>query len=486
MADSNITVSGLIISAGVGQLALRWTVNNPNQGGLPYLDIATVEVFASATNDRVSATKIGEGLNAFLHAGVTPGQTRYYWIRARDVSGQFGDWFPLSATGGIAGTAGTAQPGPGTITATELAPDSVTSPAIAPAAVGASEIANAAIVRAKIAFAAVGSAEIEDAAITNAKIANASIDNAKIANLSADKITFGTLSGIAITSVTINGGTITGGTISGTTFSGGTFNGGTFNGVQMNSVEIDSGRITASIIRTRTSFPSISIEESSGFGTVALYVNASSGQVARLSTVTSGPVLDVNRASASQFAASFRNTSAGAVSGSSPTWAFYANAGAYGPFTASHELLWPIDTPLPEIGDVVMDDALMFRKDVSNTLFSGKLSRHGRPAIGVFAACRAWGRTAAMPDDLSDEALASLGEKYRLILVNAVGEGQVNVCGEGGHIEAGDLLVASGTPGKATKQHDDIWRASTVARARESVVFDDRDFALVACVYKSG
>src|SRR5690606_9882977 len=137
-----------------------------------YLDLATVEVWASATNDRSAALKVGEGVDAFLHAGVPAGETRFYWVRARNVSLLNGEWHPVSPTAGVAGTAGSAQPGPGSITATELAADSVTTPAIAPGAVTPTEIADAAITRAKIAFAAVGSAQIENASITQAKIAN--------------------------------------------------------------------------------------------------------------------------------------------------------------------------------------------------------------------------------------------------------------------------------------------------------------------------
>ncbi|MFZ4589330.1 MAG: hypothetical protein ACOYNG_10110, partial [Terrimicrobiaceae bacterium] len=54
---------------------------------------------------------------------------------------------------------------------------------------------------------------------------------------------------------------------------------------------------------------------------------------------------------------------------------------------------------------------------------------------------------------------------------NALGEGQINVCGESGDIEAGDLIVTSSVRGKGMRQADDVVRNYTVARAREACVF---------------
>lgn len=78
-------------------------------------------------------------------------------------------------------------------------------------------------------------------------------------------------------------------------------------------------------------------------------------------------------------------------------------------------------------------------------------------------------------------------EGVHLVDVNAVGEGQINVCGEGGNIERGDLIVTSSIPGKGMKQADDIVRAYTVAKARESVTFaSNTEVKTIACVYLCG
>lgn len=78
-------------------------------------------------------------------------------------------------------------------------------------------------------------------------------------------------------------------------------------------------------------------------------------------------------------------------------------------------------------------------------------------------------------------------QQYDMIIINSVGEGAVNVCGENGDIEAGDLIVTSSVPGKGMKQSDDIVRSMTVAKAREDVTFSSSDeVKQVACIYLCG
>jgi hypothetical protein len=71
--------------------------------------------------------------------------------------------------------------------------------------------------------------------------------------------------------------------------------------------------------------------------------------------------------------------------------------------------------------------------------------------------------------------------------MNALGEGQINVCGENGNIEKGDLIVTSAIPGKGMRQSDDIVRSYTVAKARESVSFSSTsEVKMIACIYMCG
>jgi hypothetical protein len=77
--------------------------------------------------------------------------------------------------------------------------------------------------------------------------------------------------------------------------------------------------------------------------------------------------------------------------------------------------------------------------------------------------------------------------KYKVVNVNALGEGLINVCGEGGTIEKGDLIVTSSMPGKGMKQADDLVRNITVAKARETVTFSSpTEVKQIACIYMCG
>ena len=89
--------------------------------------------------------------------------------------------------------------------------------------------------------------------------------------------------------------------------------------------------------------------------------------------------------------------------------------------------------------------------------------------------------------DIDEELWYNLCNKYSFHLINSVGEGMLNVCGENGDIEAGDLIVSSNMRGKGMKQDDDIVRSITVAKARESVTFKDKnEVKQIACIYLCG
>jgi hypothetical protein len=189
--------------------------------------------------------------------------------------------------------------------------------------------------------------------------------------------------------------------------------------------------------------------------------------------------------------------------------------GAILPFTGSHEALYPKGDPQPEMGDIVVDGDTVVRRDVSDTIADAHLSSEPlmKYAVGIFAlqvvdvapVCLSETVTAyreeQVKDDEGDDVVRQvpyqtsrvraeyqhLVEENHVILVNSVGEGQVNVCGENGNIEKGDLIVTSSMPGKGMKQDDDILRTSSVARARESVTFTSPgEVKMVACIYLCG
>lgn len=101
MTVSNIVVSGLQPINEFGHVSLSWSVNDPGvSAGTPTLLLDQVEIWAAAVNDRSQATKIVEARNAAIHASVVEGATYFYWARARDLSANFGDWYPLDANDG--------------------------------------------------------------------------------------------------------------------------------------------------------------------------------------------------------------------------------------------------------------------------------------------------------------------------------------------------------------------------------------------------
>ncbi len=174
--------------------------------------------------------------------------------------------------------------------------------------------------------------------------------------------------------------------------------------------------------------------------------------------------------------------------------------GGVAPFTGSHE--GQNDQEF-EIGDIVIDGQMLFKQDVSNVFSEVVLSTTAKDkrVFGVVAFSYENKPVELIPDN-DENGMVAQGytpstvevakevEPWKLkftIMVNGVGEGQVNVCGQNGNIEAGDLIVTSTIPGKGMKQDDDLIRSYTVAKARESVSFNSPDeVKMIACTYLCG
>ena len=75
-------------------------------------------------------------------------------------------------------------------------------------------------------------------------------------------------------------------------------------------------------------------------------------------------------------------------------------------------------------------------------------------------------------------------KKSQKLIVNAVGEGGIWVCGQNGDIQNGDLIVTSDIPGVGMKQDDDIIKNYTVAKATCDVIFKDDEKKFIGCIYK--
>ena len=191
------------------------------------------------------------------------------------------------------------------------------------------------------------------------------------------------------------------------------------------------------------------------------------------------------------------------------TYDFYAygSASNYGPFTGAHDAL-VIKGASMETGDIVCDVEVAVKKNVSNTICRVALSTEPNQSAAVGVVCtlaRNLDLVNSLPAAMADrfwshppdadpfETMIPVVEWYDLrlthdaITINALGEGQINVCGEGGNLLPGDLITTSSTPGKGMRQADDVVRASSVAKCREAVPFDNPDqVRMVACIYLCG
>ena len=156
--------------------------------------------------------------------------------------------------------------------------------------------------------------------------------------------------------------------------------------------------------------------------------------------------------------------------------------GAIGPFTGSHDALIGVEHQVVE-GDIVCDDYTYSKKSVTDTIavVSPSARRNQKNCVGIFT---------GFLDNHTPVALSHIwfdDEKLRIASMASLGEGQVNVCGENGDLEPGDLITTSSTPGKGAKQDDDVIRSYTVAKCREHVKFSQpNEVKQVACIYLCG
>jgi hypothetical protein len=202
------------------------------------------------------------------------------------------------------------------------------------------------------------------------------------------------------------------------------------------------------------------------------------------------------------------------VVGTAAGYDFYADGGGinYGPFTGAHDAL--VDRGHAyriNVGDIVVDAEKVASRNISNTLFRVVPSEFAnQPAALGVVACECKEIEGLIPsalvaghrEILTKQAngsyrptyektavpeFAQIQKDYVKIAVNALGEGQINVCNEGGDIAAGDLIVCSSRRGKGMKQADGIVRNYTVAKARESCTFaNPGEVKMIACIYLCG
>ena len=374
---------------------------------------------------------------------------------------------------------------------------------------------------------------IVDGSLTADHLQANTIDASVIKVTGTNAVTASTFGAVEATDIfttgttTIDGGKITTGSISATDITTGTLNadrisGGTINGVLIDGVAITGGTLNISTAPSGYGFPtgSSAFEVTStgvvwvrsgvfgGTGNFASNNAFTAMQVENSSTgvaiwgLASGSISSHNHGVRGQN--THTNHTSGLV-GPSNAFSFYAEHGSgYGPFTGSHDAIIPLLTDIV-VGDIMVDVERASSTDISNTIFkvSQSTSANQKAAIGVayvdngklsegypptsFVVSRDIDTTTQEEVIVYTPEWDSVKDTHKGILVNAVGEGQINVIGEGGNLEAGDLIVTSSTAGKGMKQSDDIVRSYTVAKVREDVTFTSlTEEKLVACIYLCG
>lgn len=321
-----------------------------------------------------------------------------------------------------------------------------------------------------------------------------------------------TLSGISVSGspVTTSGtlslsgtlGVSSGGTGTGTAFTTGSVVFAGASGVYSQSNSNFFWDNTNSRLGIGTSSPSspLSVSRSLSSNYIGSIVNSSTTASSGALQVSSqtGFAIDsnTNSTSAGVYSTVGTNLAAGGGSGAvgvssgSGGYAFRSLAGGYSPFTGCHDG-FILKTASPSPGDLLVDDVVVGKK-LSDVVTEVSVSTAvNQPVIGIFVLTYPTELpnvppALKQPDGSPDPAWYVYAPTHNLAVINSVGEGCLNVVGEGGNITKGDLLVASSTPGKAMKQADDVVRSYTVARAREDAVFAVGEEKQIACIYLCG
>jgi hypothetical protein len=431
MADSELTISSLTATGAAGQIVLDFVVDNPTANGLPYLFLDHVDIYAASSNNRDSATKVGSSVSRqFIHSGLSKSTTRYYWVKAVNASGYDGEWYPSGATSGVS-----------------------------------AETTN----------------EIPD------------VDQLSDINDDLGEITAGTVTGAPIRTGSGDDRVQINSEINALEV----YN----NGLRVGEIGGD-GNFYVLNISAGTNGPAMFASANVGSPAAAEFVNFGNSPTVKITGKRSGgAALEVENnggTSGGRYAVKAENSGSGG--GTAWLGADNANGGVslyapdgVSPFTGMHEAVIAPDDEA-EIGDIVVDYRLVARSGISNTLFEVKRSSslNQKGAVGVLSrrsALEDGAMIGGLPED--SEVRPSLAGFDRAT-INALGEGQMNVCGRGGNIEAGDFIVCSDMAGKG--QRMDMAQPMTfdlmstiVCRAREAVTFDSADqVKMVAIIYMAG
>lgn len=539
---TDIQVSSLTAVGGLDHIAMT-ALSGPPAGKecLSYMRPAKIEFWVATTNNRAGAVKIGESVTGlFDHTGLPTPTTRYYWARAVDDAGNVGDYYPASATAGVSAstTLGTAE------TAINAMGNAVNSNIAA--AVNVEKTERTTAVSALASQITTVEAKTDAGTATGLfRIVSSAGPSGFTTSLSMEgKVNAGGTFRSAGVFIDVSASTSrlrlvadktviqnAAGTILAMFESDGTFayaripvlnSDKIVAGVSITSPSISGGTFTGSRFQTRASGARLWIDEASN----ALLILNSSGQVraavggsgnasAQFTNYANFEAVTVTAALTSNNAHAIRakNSASGggeAVLGVSAGGGGYGvnavtgkiySAGGYLPFTGMHECLVRRDAEL-ELGDIVYVKQVLHRDGLDNVLTEvARTDLVGdRRVIGIVSEIKDIPRGSPLAalgcnqgDEVTKRRRRYLCQAFRHVTVNALGEGQMDVCGRGGDIGAGDYIVTSDLPGKGQRQNDasgdadDLLRRCTVAQAMEPVTFDSLDqVRRVAVFYRCG
>jgi hypothetical protein len=326
---------------------------------------------------------------------------------------------------------------------------------------------------------------METGVIGTAYIGDAQITNAKIASLTAEKITAGTLQGVNLLVTAADGVSWI---------------------LRANWNSSQGCDLWAPLLRHGASYNLFNPSVPGFTGTAIDNIGLLGVATSTYSTTNHG------------VRGRHESTGASGLVGVASGYDFYAEGSGinYGPFTGAHDVLASLDETF-EIGDIIVDVECVVKRGVSNTLFrvekSTSLAQKG--VVGVVARLcglladnytpAVFNQVPSYPEAVaeSDGSITpsppipadneytpiwnAVKTQYNYMAINALGEGQLNVCGEGGDVSVGDLICASSIPGKGMKQSDDIVHSYTVARVREAATFSSpTEVKFVPCIYLCG
>lgn len=219
-----------------------------------------------------------------------------------------------------------------------------------------------------------------------------------------------------------------------------------------------------------------------GTGGGSLACASVGGYAAQFTTSATGAAAAINAANTGTGGGAGQIGRSAALGG----WSFYdVDGSGYGPFTGAHDGVLR-KAEMPEPGDIMCDGDVIGRQLSDVMTIVARCTSANQPALGVFVRRYAIS-DAVTPPSMRSANLQGFAAGHDMAVINSLGEGCINVCGQNGNIAKGDLIVTSTVPGKGMRQADDIVRSYTVARAREAVTFaSPTATAQIACIYLSG